>query len=166
MKRTALAAFGALPPSTEIQRRFAEWFPSEHGGKPVPEWFRSRDARPAVRLLPLGGNRFVSVSAMINAGSCSDGVFESLWGLWEIEATTGKLLPRTEPTGRLMLDPAAIADIDGDGKPEILFNELSNLGDMNAAGQPETMDRGIVRARDGLYVDVEGLSIPDFICPC
>ena len=167
LKGRALTAFAALPPALEIERRFATWFAGEQvAGKPVPAWVRSRETKTEVRLLQHGGGpRFVSVSAVLNVGNCSDGVFESLWAIWELDGTGG-LVPRSEPTGMIALSPAAIADLDDDGKPELLFDDFSNLGDMNAAGQPETMDRGIVRARDGLYVDVEGLGIPDLICPC
>jgi hypothetical protein len=61
---------------------------------------------------------------------------------------------------------SAIADLDGDGQPALLFDQLSNPGDVNATGQAETIDRGVARARNGVYVDVAGLSVPDFVCPC
>jgi hypothetical protein len=173
----ALAAFRALPESQAIQRRFAAWHASpqgnddsKHDRKPAPAWFAHGDTRPTVRLITVTptGPLLVSVSAAVNEGGCADGVFGSLWALWQVEGPPEKprLTLRNQPDESMTLQPTAAVDLDGDGRVELLFDGFSDSSAANAAGQPQFLEHGIVRALDDSYVNVDGPETPILVCPC
>ena len=172
VRKVALAAFGALPQSASIQKWFDVWYRREHpdASKPPPRWFAYEKRGAWVRVLRSGskGPTLVSVSESINEGGCEDGVFGALWALWELQgdASHPRLVLRNAPDERMALAPTATVDVDGDGRGELLFDDSNDYNATNATGQPDFIERGIVRSLDGLYLDVAGPMTPILICPC
>ena len=172
IRKVALAAFGALPPSANIQKHFDDWYRSEHAstGKP-PRWFAREGSGAQVRVLRSGpkGPKLVSVSASIEEGGCGEGgVSGAVWALWELkgDAANPRLVLRNAPDEQMTLEPTATVDVDGDGRVELLFDDSSDFNATNATGQPDFVERGIVRALNGLYLDVVGPTTPILACPC
>ena len=66
----------------------------------------------------------------------------------------------------MTLAPTATVDVDGDGRVELLFDHSNDYNAQNATGQPDFIERGIVRLLDGLYLDVSGPTTPILLCPC
>jgi hypothetical protein len=172
LKDRALSALKALPESAAIQREYARWYAGEYPKKrhPPPLWFQRADQKPAIRLFrPASGPALLSVSAMVVEGGCNDGVFEYLWALWEVDdkdPAHPRLIPRNQPDTTFTLQPTAAVDVDGDGRPELLFDSSSDYASMNAAGQPDFLEHGIARALDGSYVQIDGPETPIYVCPC
>lgn len=172
MKNAALAALRALPESAVIQRDYARWYPTEHSkhrGTP-PHWMNRARQQPVVRLFrPASGPALLSASATIAEGGCGDGVFDSIWALWEIDETDPahpRLVLRNQPDAEMTLQPTAAVDVDGDGTPELLFDSASDYASSNAAGQPDFLEHGIARALAGSYVRIEGPETPIYMCGC
>ncbi len=65
----------------------------------------------------------------------------------------------------MTLAPTATVDVDGDGRVELLFDHSNDYNAQNATGQPDFIERGIVRLLDGLYLDVSGPTTPILIVP-
>jgi hypothetical protein len=172
VRKAALAAFGALPQSAGIQQDLDDWYRHEHldAGKPPPRWFAQGKRGAWVRVLRSGpkGPTFVSVTALIDEGGCDKGVLGAVWALWEVQgdADHPRLVLRNAPDGRMALAPNATVDVDGDGRVELLFDHSNDYNVLNGTGQPEFIERGIVRLLDGLYLDVAGPATPILICPC
>jgi hypothetical protein len=172
LKRQALDAFQALPESLSIQRDFTQWSTTvEHkNGGPPRRWFDRSRHPPVIGVIrPGSGPAFVTVSATISEGGCADGIFNSLWALWEIdEADTAhpRLILRNQPDSTKTLKPTAAVDVDGDGTLELLFDGSTDAASENGAGQPEFLEHGIVRALAGAYVEIDGPKTPIDICPC
>lgn len=171
-RQVALVAFGALPQSASIQKQFEEWYRREHAGtgKP-PSWFAHEGSGAQVRVLRSGpkGPKLVSVSASIEEGGCGEGgVNGALWALWELrgDAANPQLVLRNAPDEQMTLEPTATVDVDGDGRVELLFDDSSNFNATKVTGQPDFVERGIVRALNGLYLDVTGPTTPILVCPC
>ncbi len=171
VRKVALTAFGALPQSASIQKEFDVWYRREHpdASKP-PRWFAREKRGAGVRVLQSGpkGPTLVSVSESIDEGGCEDGVFGAVWALWELQgdAAHPQLLLRNAPDERMALAPSATVDVDGDGRVELLFDDSRDYNATNATGQPDFIERGIVRLLDRLYLDVTGPTTPILICPC
>jgi hypothetical protein len=172
LKSRALAALRALPESAAIQRDYAQWYPSEHPkhrGAP-PHWLQRPSKQPVIRLFrPASGPAFLSASAMVAEGDCANGVWDAIWALWEIDdkdPAHPRLMLRNQPDSRITLAPTAAVDVDGDGIPELLFDSSTDYQVMNAAGQPDFLEHGVVRALAGSYVQIEGPETPIYICPC
>jgi hypothetical protein len=171
IRKVALAAFTALPPTANIQKDFDVWYRREHPDAPKPpRWFAYEKPGPLVRVLRSGakGPTLVSLSKRINEGGCEDGVHGVVWALWELQgdAAHPRLVLRNAPDGTMTLVPTATADMDGDGRVDLLFDNFSDYNATNATGQPDFIERGIVRLLDGLYLDVAGPTTPILICPC
>jgi hypothetical protein len=171
LRKVALAAFGGLPQSANIQKDFDDWYHRERADAPKPpRWFAYEKPGPRVRVLRSGskGPTFVSVSERINEGGCEDGVSGAVWALWELQgdAAHPQLVLRNAPDEGMVLVPTATADLNGDGHVELLFDNSSDYNAQNATGQPDFIERGIVRLLDGLYLDVAGPTTPILICPC
>jgi hypothetical protein len=133
-------------------------------GEDIHDWIRA----PEVLLMPgaAGTPSFVSVSAD-GHGPCNEPSFH-LWALWELRGTTSRpeLVLRNQPDRWMHLVPSAMADVDGDGRPELLFKHFHDQAAGNASGQPQRLENGLVRAFGEDYVDVDGLENPSFVCPC
>jgi len=171
IRKVALAAFRALPQSGNIQKYFDVWYRREHPDAPKPpRWFAYEKPGPWVRVLRSGskGPTLVSVSERINEGGCDTGVSGAVWALWALQgdAAHPQLVLRNAPDEGMTLLPTAIADPDGDGHVELLFDNSSDYNAQNATGQPDFIERGIVRLLDGLYLDIAGPTTPILICPC
>ena len=173
IRNLALAAFGALPQSAKIQKEFETWYRGDRpkARKPPPRWFAHEKGGAQVRLLRSGpkGPTFVSVSASIQEGGCGDdGVDGAVWALWELRGDPDhpQLVLRNAPDEGMTLAPNATVDVDGDGRVELLFDDSNDYNAQNATGQPDFIERGIVRLLDGLYLDVSGPTTPILICPC
>lgn len=173
VRTLALAAFAALPQSAKIQKEFDAWYRGDRpkARKPPPRWFAHEKRGAQVRLLRSGpkGPTFVSVSESIQEGGCGDdGVDGAVWALWELrgDAAHPQLILRNAPDDQMTLAPAATVDVDGDSRVELLFDDANDYNATNATGQPDFIERGIVRLLDGLYVDVAGPTTPILICPC
>jgi hypothetical protein len=171
-RNRALAAFKALPESATIQREYARWYAGEHpkSSHGPPLWFRRPRQQPLIRILrPASGPVLLSVSAMVGEGDCANGVFYSLWALWEMDDKDPdhpRLVLRNQPDTAMTLQPTAAVDIDGDGTPELLFDSSTDYATTNASGQPDFLEHGIVRALAGSYVEIEGPETPIDVCPC
>ena len=169
LKARALAAFRALPQSQAIQRQFATWS-ARQNHKPVPSWFDRGKWHPTIRLISVKptGPVLLSVSATVNEGGCEDGVFGSLWALWQVDGSpeNPRLVLRNQPDESMTMNPTAAVDVDGDGHVELLFDGFSDYASANIFGQPQVLDHGIVRALGDSYVNVEGPETPILICPC
>ena len=171
IRKVALAAFGALPQSANIQKDFDVWYRREYPDAPnPPRWFAYEKKGPWVRVLRSGpkGPTLVSVSKSVNEGGCDNGVKFAVWALWEVQgdAAHQQLVIRNAPEDQMTLAPTGTVDMDGDGRVEILFDNASSFELPNATGQPDFIERGIVRLLDGLYLDVSGPTTPILICPC
>lgn len=172
IRKMALAAFDALPQSASIQKQFDDWYRREHPDiqKSPPRWFGHEKGGAWVRVLRSGpkGPTFVSVSKSIDEGGCDDGVLGAVWALWELQGDVAKpqLVLRNAPDERMALAPTATVDVDGDGRVELLFDDSNDYNARNITGQPDFIERGIVRLLDGLYLDVAGPATPILICPC
>jgi len=171
IRKVALAAFGALPQSVNIQKDFDVWYRREHpDASNPPRWFAYEKKGPSVRVLRSGakGPTLVSVSRSLDEGGCADGVFGAVWALWELQgdAAHPQLVLRNAPDEQMTLAPTATVDVDGDGRVELLFDHSNDYNAQNATGQPDFIERGIVRLLDGLYLDVSGPTTPILICPC
>ena len=172
LRKVASAAFGALPQSANIQKQFDEWYRREHAGTGTPpRWFAHEGSGAQVRVLRSRpkGPTLVSVSASIEEGGCGEGgVSGAVWGLWELQgdAVHPRLVLRNAPDEQMTLELTATVDVDADGRVELLFDDSSDFNATNAAGQPDFVDRGIVRALNGLYLDVAGPKTPILVCPC
>jgi len=145
LKTRALAALRALPESATIQRDYARWYPSEHPKhRSPPHWLQRHTQQPVIRLFrPASGPALLSVSAMVAEGDCANGVFDAIWGLWEIDdkdPANPRLILRNQPDAQMTLAPTAAVDVDGDGAPELLFDSSSDYATMNAAGQPRPVN--------------------------
>ena len=116
------------------------------------------------------GPVLLSVSASIRKGGCGDDdvVWGSLWALWQIEGDRDdpRLVLRNQPDESMTLLPTSAVDVNGDGQVELLFDQFTDEDAANAAGQPQLLERGVVRALGGAYIDVTGLETPILICPC
>jgi hypothetical protein len=64
------------------------------------------------------------------------------------------------------LRPTAAVDLNGDGHAALLFDGYADYAAPNATGQPDFIERGIVRLLDGLCFDVDVPTTPIVICPC
>ena len=172
LARRALAAFGALPESAKLQHDFARWYAAEHpqSGRAPPLWFRLPRRPPVIRVLrQMGHPALISVSARVDEGDCAAGVSGGIWALWELDdrdPTRPRLVLRNQPDAELTLQPTAAVDVDGDGVPELLFDSSSDYASVNAAGQPDFLEHGIVRVVDGAYVLIQGPETPIYVCPC
>ena len=172
VRKVALAAFIALPQSAKIQKKFDVWYPSEHAGRrnPALRWFDYQKPKAEVRVLhsATNGPTLVSVTALIDEGCSDEAASGAVWGLWELggDAANPRLVLRNAPDGETTLRPTATVDLDGDGHGALLFDGFQDYAAPNAAGQPDFMERGIVRLLDGLYLDVSGPTTPILICPC
>lgn len=137
VRKVALAAFGALPQSANIQTHFDAWYRGEQAGtgKP-PRWFAHERPGPQVRVLRAGPKAptLVSVSASIEEGRCGEGgVNGAVWALWELEgdAAAPRLVLRNAPDEQVTLKPTATVDVDGDGRVELLFDDSSDFNATN-----------------------------------
>jgi len=172
VREVALVAFSALPQSARIQKQFDEWYRGAHAdaGK-SPRWFAHESPGAEVRVLRSGPKSptLVSVSASIEESACGEGgVSGELWALWELQGDVAnpRVVLRNKPDDQMTLVPTATVDVDGDGRVELLFDDSSDFEAVNASGQPDFVDRGIVRALGGLYIDVSGPITPILVCPC
>jgi hypothetical protein len=171
LRKRALAAFAALPQSAAIQESHDHWYRREHPDiRKPPRWFAQGKRGAWVTVLRSGakGPTFVSVTALLDEGGCDGGVIGAVWALWEVQgdAAHPQLVLRNAPDGAMALTPNATADVDGDGRVELLFDHSNDYNAQNATGQPDFIERGIVRLLDGLYLDVAGPTTPILICPC
>ena len=171
LRKAALAAFAALPQSVEIQASHDTWYHREHpDAAKSPRWFMQGKRGAWVRVLRSGlkGPTFVSVTALVDEGGCDTGVIGAVWALWEVQGDAAQPRPvlRNAPDAAMALAPNATVDVDGDGRVELLFDHFNDYNAQNATGQPDFIERGIVRLLDGLYLDVAGPTTPILMCPC
>jgi hypothetical protein len=169
LKARALAAFRALPESQAIQRRYTAWSASQHH-KPASSWFAHGKPRPTIRLFSVkpSGPTLLSVSASISEGGCENGVFGSVWALWQVDGppASPRLTLRNQPDDSMTMQPTAAVDLDGDGHVELLFDGFSDYRSANALGQPQFLEHGVVRTLGDSYIEIEGPETPILICPC
>jgi ketosteroid isomerase-like protein len=169
LQARALAAFRALPESKAVQRRYTAWSVDQHR-KTASSWFAQGRPRPAIRLFSVKptGPTLLSVSASINEGGCADGVFGSVWALWQVDGppASPRLTLRNQPDESMTMQPTAAVDLDGDGHVELLFDGFSDYRSANVFGQPQFLEHGVVRALGDSYIDIEGPETPILICPC
>jgi hypothetical protein len=172
LRAAALRAFRALPASRRLDAASRRWM-RDHGGPPrfdlAMPWY---NRGVTINILPPtvpGGPTLVAVAARTQ-GLCNEPE-GSLWALWEVVSTTRPgdppvLVPRSRPRNGLYLVPAATVDVNGDGVPEILYQDLRDRIHSNAAGQPAMEDIGILRRGARLYDQHDGLTVMTFVCPC
>lgn len=174
LRAAALRAFRALPDSRRLDRVSRRWA-QEHGGPPrfdlAMPWY-GREVTINV-LSPSVPGAPILVAAAARTRSLCNEPEGSLWALWEVvnPARPGDpptLVLRSRPNDGFYLVPAATVDVDGDGVPEILYQDLRDRKQSNAAGQPAMEDFGILRRRRGtpLYDRHDGLTVMSFVCPC
>jgi hypothetical protein len=172
LRAAALRAFRALPSSRRFDAVSRRWM-RDHGGPPrfdleMP-WY---NRNVTINVLPPsieGGPTLVAVAARTQ-GLCNEPE-GSLWALWEVVSPTRPgdppaLVLRSRPRDGLYLVPAATVDVNGDGVPEILYQDLRDRRHSNAAGQPAMEDVGILRRGARLYDHHDGLTVMSFVCPC
>lgn len=132
----ALAAFRGLEQHADLQREWREVAPGERGR----HWDARPDGHRAIRTFQArSGRRFVVVSAL-----AEDGCGEFTGGLWSLFEARGDRLALVR-TAHTFVVPITLADVDGDGLPEVIFPDR------------------IEQADDARTVDV---STPFFGCPC
>jgi ketosteroid isomerase-like protein len=169
--RRAWAAFEALPESRAIQRRFDAWARSHR--EKATLWFRAKDSQTTVRVIrPPSGPALISVVASASEGDgdgCGgDGIVGTLWGLWAITGPddAATLVLRNQPDEALVLDVIGAVDVDGTGRPALLFDGFRNPETTNAFGQGNDVEHGLLRALGDVYLEVAGPETPVLICPC
>jgi hypothetical protein len=129
---------------------------------------RWEDARPSVVTLPLAtGGRLVSVTAegSVEGDGCGVDFDAHLWLLFRIDEN-GVWTLANRPDAEKAIVPAALVDVDGDGKPALLFRSAFDHAFVSGSGQPEMLDVGLVRMQGGLYDEPEGLALFSHVCPC
>lgn len=77
-----------------------------------------------------------------------------------------RLILRNQPDGEMFLKPTAAVDVDGDGTAALLFDSSTDYGSVNASGQFDYLEHGIVSLLDGVYVRIVGPQTPIYGCPC
>jgi hypothetical protein len=172
LRAAALRAFRALPQSRRLDAVSRRWM-EDHGGPPrfdleMP-WY---NREITINVLPPSapGAPTLVAAAARTQGLCNEPE-GSLWALWEVvsPARPGDplaLVLRSRPRDGLYLVPAATVDVNGDGVPEILYQDLRDRRHSSVAGQPATEDFGILRRGPRLYEHHEGLTVTSFVCPC
>jgi hypothetical protein len=174
LAKRALAAFRALPEAQAIQHRLDRSYAGELRRRraAAPPWFFQGEQKPSVRVISVApaGPVLLSVSASIREGSCGDDdvVWGSLWALWQVEGDRDnpRLVLRNQPDESMTLQPTAAVDVNSDGQVELLFDQFTDDDSANAVGQPQLLERGVVRALGSAYIDLTGLETPILICPC
>ena len=146
----ALAALRTLKGYKAIQKGYlAEAQLAETRAPRAAEWTDYEGTKPSVVVLSgPGDRRFVAVSAEAGPG-CGDfyGVF---WAIWEVKNDkAGSLVLLTDETdpGTLFF-PNAAADIDGDGRLELIGPD------------------GLLRFSGPVLREVIDVRIPSYDCPC
>src|SRR5438876_4019753 len=125
-----------------------------------------------INLLPPvtpGGPTLIAAAARTH-GLCNEPE-GSLWALWQVAPPLrpggpAVLLPRNHPKSGLYLVPTGTTDLNGDGIPELLYQDLRDRNESNAAGQPAMQDFGIIRRGSRFYDRAEGLRVSTPVCPC
>jgi hypothetical protein len=157
--RRAVAAFRALPEAQAFRREQRAWA-SRHEEDRTTDWLPGAVVRV---MAPAGGGpTLLSVSAE-TANLCNEPQL-TMWALWEVEAS-GTLRLLNRPSQRRHLVPTAAVDLDGDGRPALLFDSFTDYEAGNATGQPQRIEPGLTRAASG-YLHFEGVELPVYICPC
>jgi len=138
LAQRALREFRKLAGWKTLQTDFLSPDPEEppHVGR----WDEHQNTHP--KVMRLGSLVYVSAQAGDDCGDFGG----SLWAIWELVGD--KLVPRNAPLGNDAIEPAAAVDVDGDGIPEILFDE------------------GLVRRSGDLYGAPDHLEVPYHDCPC
>jgi hypothetical protein len=172
LRELALTAFGALPESRPIQRDFDDWARRQHNPTKGP-WFRV-NATTSVRVIrSINGPVLVSMVAFrgegrwaCNLGDDDSAIVEQLWALWEVTGPdeAPRLVLRNHPARWTGLKVTGAVDTDGDGRPELLFERF--LPDVQPYGDRVDVPKGVVRAVDGAYGDIEGLETNVLSCNC
>ena len=169
LKAQALASFRVLPESQAVQRRYTDWSAGQHH-RPASSWFAHGKLRPTIRLFSVKptGPTLLSVSASIREGGCENGVFGSVWALWQVDGppASPRLTLRNRPDESMTMQPTAAFDPDGDGHVGLLFDGFSGYRSANVFGQPQLLEHGVVRALGDSYIEIEGPEAPILICPC
>jgi hypothetical protein len=172
LRAAALRAFRALPDSRRLDAESRRWM-RDHGGPPrfdlAMPWY-GREV--TINILPpsVQGAPTLVAGAARTRGLCNEPE-GSLWALWEVVSPKRPgdppaLVLRSRPQDGLYLVPAATVDVNGDGDPEILYQDLRDRTQSNAAGQPAIEDVGLLRRGARLYDHHDGLTVMSFVCPC
>ena len=141
LRKRALDAFRRLPAWREIQARFA----AEVKGR----WDDTGEGPPSVVVMRAAGASTGQVAVRARAGTGCDPDFDGhLNVVWEVrfDGATPVFSPRPTVIDDEWAVPTSAADVDGDGRPELLLHEK------------------ILRLRDGAY-HLDELPEP-FFCPC
>jgi hypothetical protein len=165
-----LAELSKLPAFRAIESDYRVW--KKDGGRSFPDEppGKNLDAKVVIATIPVAGGRtLVTAQLGISLGeSCGESFDRSLWLVWERSepGPSGALVLKSPALEGITLDARAAVDVDGDGKPEILFSGYSNQLFHSMSGQPAVMEWGLLRAVDGQFGDFDGLELSSYVCPC
>lgn len=139
----AVAAFRGLPAWRTLQTDYA----ADGSATPNGKWDEHDGARPVVRTwVHAASNRqYLTVSGQSSTGGCAD-FSGHLWAVFEVSGAT--LVLRSDGARPTALVPEAMADVDGDGAPEVI----------TAAG--------LARRRGTSWSVVENVAHADLDCGC
>jgi hypothetical protein len=147
LRGAALSAFAKLPAYRTVEERYEEWQAeadaTETRGVP---WELHDSAVPEVSLLSDPGSGVSIVSVSVSTGEGCGGFYGELTALWRIDEGADQL----ELVGVLEADrrPAAIVDLEGEGRPVVLF------------------EGGAIYATGAELGVIEPVQVPSYICPC
>ncbi|MCC7537043.1 MAG: DUF4440 domain-containing protein, partial [Deltaproteobacteria bacterium] len=141
----ALAAFRATPAWRTLQTEYA----ADGNATPNGRWDEHQRPSHDVRVWEhaASSRRFVSVTAATSTGGCAD-FSGQLWALFEAPSTGSDLVLRSDGASPSFLSPAALADVDGDGTPEVVT------------------DSGIARRRGTAWTVTEDVAPENHDCGC
>jgi hypothetical protein len=158
MKASALEQLRALPEYAEIQaqyleemdRRDAEVDAESDANEPPPaphaaRWEDGRDEELDVRVMRHPSGTLVWASLAVEGGC---GEFNGAMGVVFSVGPRGQLSLVSDPDVTLGVRPEAAADIDGDGRVELLLRE------------------GTVRQENGFFTEEESFEVLSHDCPC
>lgn len=145
LRAQAVAALRQLGAYRKLQ---AEYDKAELQEARKPRWEQYRGGALAVQVVEAAGVKLVIATARGGEVQCDADFSGQVQAIWEV-GPGGALTLRNRPGESGVLSVRAAGDVDGDGKPELLY-------------EPQ----GLLRLRGETFEEAGKLEMPSFDCPC